>query len=528
MQFISIIYIHVSGDQMEIYFILGFLFFTLATITLISGIYLYRIKLSTGTRELALLCFAVTLYCIGYALEIASKDLSLKIVFNTIKFIPVFFLAPLWLFFVLKLLKRKCNKKWCKFLVLIVPIVSLILRLTNEIHGLYYTNAHVNLISPFKELEYTPGPWVYVFAGLNVIVITIIFIFIIIDIIKEKDNRQYAIIMLASFLVLLFSASLAMLSKSKNFIMLLPLILPILVTFISLQIYRFNFFNIIPLSHSKVFEWSENGIMVLDNQLRLTDFNKAMQDIFPQIAKNDYGTKLEILIEESSRLENAIVQSKECTIKIENTSSVSHYNINSTVLYDKKHRKSGFMVTFTNVTKLIDTMDELSYLANTDSLTGLYTRRMFTERAKKELIKAKIHGMPLSFVMLDIDQFKKINDTLGHVAGDNVLKDIAKVCKNSLRSVDLLGRFGGEEFIILLPETDTYEAVLISERIRKRIEELTIIFEGKSIKVNVSLGVAGVKKVTSEDLDMFIINADKAMYSAKMSGRNKVILFNDL
>ena len=121
---------------MEVYVLLGIILFVLATVTLIAGIYLYRIKLSSGTKELAILCFAVTLYCVGFALELASTDFNLKMVFNSVKYFAVPFFAPLWLVFIRGLFKRKTKSKLrCNILIFFLPVISLIMRLTNNIHG---------------------------------------------------------------------------------------------------------------------------------------------------------------------------------------------------------------------------------------------------------------------------------------------------------------------------------------------------------------------------------------------------------
>jgi len=334
--------------------------------------------------------------------------------------------------------------------------------------------------------------------------------------------------MLGSILVLMAFGALAIIDTFEFVVMLLPFILPVAVVFIFLLLYKFNLFNIVPLSHTKVFEWSENGILVLDNDLRLTDYNSAMQQIFPQISHTSYGTKLDAFIDESDHVENAILSSKEYTISVQQDSMAMHFSITGTVILDKKHAKTGYMVTFSNITKIVDTMDELTYLANTDSLTGLFTRRTFTENAVRELSRAKRHGLPLACVMLDIDHFKNTNDTFGHIAGDVVLKGIAKLCRKSLRDIDLLGRFGGEEFIILLPETDMKGGKIAAERIREIVQNQTFTFDDKKIKAKVSLGVVGTDKVTDEDLDTFIKNADKAMYAAKADGRNRVASLSDI
>ena len=167
---------------------------------------------------------------------------------------------------------------------------------------------------------------------------------------------------------------------------------------------------------------------------------------------------------------------------------------------------------------LYETVEEL---AITDSLTGLYTRRYLFERFGEELQRSKRHGFKFSFLMIDIDDFKRCNDTYGHLVGDVVLKETAHIAKGSTREIDLMARYGGEEFSIILPETDRAGAMLVAERIRKRIEENIFKAYDEKLKMTVSIGLAVYPDDSQEASDL-IEAADKALYSAKNSGKNIV------
>ncbi|MDP3730172.1 MAG: GGDEF domain-containing protein [Candidatus Omnitrophota bacterium] len=160
-------------------------------------------------------------------------------------------------------------------------------------------------------------------------------------------------------------------------------------------------------------------------------------------------------------------------------------------------------------------------LAITDSLTGLYTRRYFFERFDEELKRSKSHDFKFSFLMIDIDDFKKCNDTYGHLVGDVVLKEISHIVKESTREIDLTARYGGEEFSLILPETDKAGAMLVAGRIRKKIEENIFKAYDEKLKMTVSIGLA-VYPDDSQELSDLIERADKALYAAKSSGKNIV------
>jgi len=166
---------------------------------------------------------------------------------------------------------------------------------------------------------------------------------------------------------------------------------------------------------------------------------------------------------------------------------------------------------------------ELEKKAHVDYLTGVSNRRHFMEKANLDLHRAVRYGSPLSILMLDIDFFKKINDSHGHKAGDAVLMKLAEICRQILREVDVIGRIGGEEFAILLPETKQQEAFQVAERLRAAISMANIPIEsvGLPLLFTVSIGVTSL--ATKEDnIDVLLNRADKALYEAKKAGRNRV------
>lgn len=160
-------------------------------------------------------------------------------------------------------------------------------------------------------------------------------------------------------------------------------------------------------------------------------------------------------------------------------------------------------------------------LSITDDLTGIYNSRYFFNRLQDEVERANRYGHPLSLLILDLDNFKKYNDTHGHVVGDDVLAKTGEILRNSLRKTDSAYRYGGEEFTIILPETGGNEAVHFAERIRQSIEKNAfLIRRDKSLSVTASIGIVQYK--TGEQISAFIKRADENMYTAKKQGKNRV------
>lgn len=169
---------------------------------------------------------------------------------------------------------------------------------------------------------------------------------------------------------------------------------------------------------------------------------------------------------------------------------------------------------------------KLQYLSSTDGLTGLLNRKTWETELDLEFKRFARHKHPASLIMFDIDHFKNVNDTYGHTAGDEVIRQTAKATLECLRNIDIAGRYGGEEFAILLSETNPDGAQVVAERIRKKIEALDIIYDGQSIKFTVSLGIAGISKRCTNPTQ-WIDFADKGLYQAKHNGRNNSVIFNE-
>ncbi|WP_158971894.1 sensor domain-containing diguanylate cyclase [Paraglaciecola sp. L3A3] len=166
---------------------------------------------------------------------------------------------------------------------------------------------------------------------------------------------------------------------------------------------------------------------------------------------------------------------------------------------------------------------QLKEISRVDGLTGLYNRRYWNEQFDMEFKRTKRSDTESSLIMLDIDHFKKVNDTYGHPAGDEVIKALAGIIQKTIRETDVAGRYGGEEFAIILPNTPVANVEFVSERLRRLVEKCVVDYAGINISFTISIGIAGFQK-SYKDSAQWLESADKALYQAKAAGRNRVIL----
>lgn len=191
---------------------------------------------------------------------------------------------------------------------------------------------------------------------------------------------------------------------------------------------------------------------------------------------------------------------------------------------DLRHANSSLQIAHKELQQLFEYEQ---VLARTDGLTRLYNRRYFFELAVREFNSAIRYQRPLTLIIFDLDGFKQANDTFGHALGDSVLVEISKTANIQVREVDILARYGGDEFTILLPETNVEQAFLIAERIRKAVEGTHIDLGGFSTFITVSMGVAELSfDPQDQSIEDMIRRADQALYQAKQQGRNRAVIYS--
>lgn len=196
--------------------------------------------------------------------------------------------------------------------------------------------------------------------------------------------------------------------------------------------------------------------------------------------------------------------------------------LSASILYNEEGEETGTVGFSKDLRERKEIEFRLEELATTDPLTGLYNRNYFTSKLEEEFQRAVRYDYPLSLMILDIDYFKSVNDTYGHNAGDAYLRALSELVSNTVRRVDTTARYGGEELVVILPHTKHEDAMVVAERLRQKVEDLMVHFDGNNISRTVSIGVTTHPEVGAEDADDLLKVADSALYVAKGKGRNFV------
>lgn len=291
--------------------------------------------------------------------------------------------------------------------------------------------------------------------------------------------------------------------------------------------------NITMKRYEAVVETAYDGIITIDDSQNIKLINEAAKQIFHikdedlrgfplnTLVPSQYRTKHHKYVDgfKHSQIDSRPMQSRASVRGLRRDGT--EFPIEVTISKIKVEDKLEMTAVIRDISEKNRLLDELVKAAQEDPLTGLYNRRFMSESIMNELLRTQRYNRSFSIIMADIDYFKKVNDTYGHDCGDNALILISKLLSKSLRDSDIISRLGGEEFLILLPETDLEKSLDIAEKLRSTIESFDLNCGNKIIKLTMSFGV---KECLNDEIDISRIlkSVDLALYEAKSQGRNRV------
>lgn len=503
------------------------IFFSMVTVCI--AVYCFYKRSSVGAATLGILAISVILYTFGYAMELISVDIETLLLFNAIQYIGIPFISTIWLLLAMQVTSKSNRLDIYKMaLLFIVPIITVAMRFSFEFHDLYYIDPYVIQNEGYCTLGFGKGIG-YVISSMYIIFCTLTASVLYLRQASRShgNRRKQGVIMASAMIPSLVLSVLSSINITPERLDLTPLGLAVSTIILLVGLTRYHLIDPVKYARKQVFEWSDIAMMVLDTDRNLLDLNPAAKSIFTKYSSKALNRNVS-MIDNEGLITEAVKSEEACTLNMQNGNEEHYYQTRSSTLYDNEMNLIGYLVSFNDTTQHVNMMRKVSLAASTDSLTGVLVRRSFDEQATRLLETAYAGETPVSMLIVDIDDFKSINDRYGHLAGDTLLKNIAAICEENIRDTDVLGRMGGDEFVILLPNTGKDDAIAIAERIRDKTAKFSLFFEGNLISTTMSIGIDyGVPSSPKPSLKKLYKNADLAMYKSKDNGRNRIEVMSE-
>ena len=480
---------------------------------------------SAIARVCTLLSLSVVVYVVGYALEITSTQMQQVLLWNRVQYLAAPFIAPLWLSVTLYFTgKERYPSKVLWPVLFVIPVITVIVRWVPSLSHYIYAETSLERLGSLSLLQIGRGPW-YLINAANSTVCVILASAVLMDASRKRSAiRRDMLLMVLASLVPIIGMAMLILNLVPYGLDIIPLGLSIGFLIFYVTLFKQRFLDLVPLAYDRVFSWSKDGILIVDANDNLADYNESAGNLFGHLSRSSIGKSIRSLFAEHPEVGDIASSKANNLVTIKNAEKERHFKVTVTRIYDRMGAEVGTIVTFSDVTEQIDTLRRLEVVANYDETTKIANRRHAMTLLQREVHRAHAEDRPFSLLMIDLDFFKEINDTYGHLAGDEYLHHVAQVCLNQIRSKDILGRYGGDEFIVGLPGTSESAAALVAERIRKAVEASPHTYGQDSFNTTISIGVIAMDAKQHYSVDSLLASADKALYLAKDGGRNRVMV----
>ena len=488
------------------------------------GLVLQTRRTATGTIPLALLLFSLSWWDLTYSLFWAKAPAPYPNFWLYATYVGAVVAPPALMLFAMQL---SGIGHWLKVPVLVLlgmeSLLVLIALFTDPWHGLFFAGKQTEGIGMILH----GGPVFWTHVSYSYLLILIAFIVLIHRFLHTAGiyKKQLAVVLIGigipwlnSFI---FVLGFGPFPNADN----TPLSFSIAGLAFTYALIRYNLLDILPIARHVLIENMSDGVIVVDAQNRLVDINPAAEQLLELSNKSRIGEPVEKVLSTWSDILIAFYDVRETqTVVPIGEPPRSYFDLKISPLYDDHLRFLGRLVVWRDITLLKKAQAALQEQAIRDALTGLYNRRYLDDTLEREMARALREQQPMSFVMLDIDHFKDINDNFGHKEGDAVLQKLATLLLSHTRVDDIVCRYGGEEFLIVLPNVNAEIAFQVAERWRRSFVGLTMPLAPVEIKFTLSCGISEFP-IDGNTKDELISTADKALYHAKQTGRNRVVIW---
>jgi diguanylate cyclase (GGDEF)-like protein len=512
------------------YFLVAFVLAPIALISLVASHTFFRCK-SEKKNHFLLVLVSLLFILIGHLLELLSNSTGEAFTAIRVLYFGSGFVSPFLLFFIADYCDVKLPsllKAFCLF----VAVVYIVGAWTTDKTGLLYAIGSYEYDSVSSHLLlYEPGTLSYVFRALPIIYLIGSTVLLLRTLKHRRGRYRKTIVILlitslAPYVVETAMYVLPFVLGIKANIYFTPHILAVMAFLLYIGVIRYDMFDAAPIAAMMAMDTISEAFILLDRDLSCLSTNKPALAIFPWLDDLDRGKSVYLSTGWPKELSVEAITGGGSSVDFVLPGDSEHFyraSINRADTVQRRHRRELWSVLIQDITESENFVKRLEEAAYTDTLTGLYNRRHFADIATPFVERAQRLSLPYYVIIADLDFFKCVNDEHGHLAGDAVLRNTARLMKNAVRSYDILARWGGEEFILLITDPDEENVVALAERIRQSLESSECEYMGKKLKITISLGIAK----NSDDCDMteLVRRADDALYTSKQTGRNRVTMW---
>jgi len=521
-----------------------------ALLSLIASFIAWR-RSAPGSLILSLLLLSMTIWSGFYSTRWMDISIGAKVFCLNLMFMGVASVPTLFLLFVLAFTHNDARlTRRNLFLLLIYPVTTILLQWTNPYHHLLYLSLKTVQVTDFMVIEFIRGPLYFV---------NVIYSYAIIGIalfilgqgafhLGLLYQNQYRLILVGT--ILPWASSI----YSENYFDVLhgldlaPLTFGLSGVIFAFAVLRTRFMDLTPIARSHLIENMPDGILVLDAQHRIVDINPAMENFIEEKASFYIGKNVFDVFQPWTEKTDLLLDGVETRTELRIPKDPSRYlDLRVTPLYDKRHLLNGRLMIFRDITEGKHVEKRLRYVndrlqtqlieigllqsklreqAIRDPLTNLFNRRYLEETLERELARAAREDYSVCIIMIDLDHFKRVNDTYGHEAGDEILKALATTLFEQCRRGDFACRYGGEEFVVVMPNINMDTAYERAENIRQSLNSLHVPYGYYNLTITISIGIAGYPS-NGETREAVLRAADQAMYGAKEAGRDHILSYDE-
>lgn len=482
-----------------------------------------------GAKEFFFLSLAIAFYTSGYALEISQTRLEDALWAVRFEYLGIAFTPPLILLTTMRLARPKPIPLWIKAGLFVIPIITFILVFTVEHHTFYYIHPRMVSNPFFVGLTFERGVWYWVFMVYQLTAGVFAPLILVVTALRSSPRRRRSLLYMGVGISIPFVAAMAytMELTPKGFDP-VPFALVFAVVFFALAILRGGLFDILPRARELAFDAVAEGILVLDGDHRVVHVNQSLRRLFGNQAWQEGA-----FLPQSSPIGEAVLSmlaagQTHAEVLLPTQHNGTHeYQIKMYPILNSNGSEEGKTVLIGDVTETRRLIRTLNQQATTDALTGVYNRRYLIELGESELQKAHQMSLPFTVVLMDLDRFKQINDRFGHAAGDKALQEVAQCFRAGVRSTDIVGRYGGDEFAIILFGATREQAQHVLERLQNCMERLNLQESGERLSISASFGGVTCNGTCYAPLDELLRQADRALYRAKQQGGKRIEWFSE-